>query len=247
MARAENRLAKNLSADLMTTTSFGFLGALKTVAKAVVAYLAVVGGHAPGAHAHGYLAQPAARNVQRNSDYCPHCLNGGGPWLVYASGRPGRHGLCGDPWNGPKHHEAGGKYATPPRVAAVYRAGQTFRARVKLTANHKGRWSLRLCPVPGGGSASAERRALTQKCLDAHLLRRADGKGPFTRVPENRSDFVVKYRLPRGLRCKRCVMQWTYETGNSCNPPGIRGSGLPSCAVSTNGERFWNCADVSIR
>ena len=229
--------------------TFDFLGAVKTAAKALVAYLAVVGGRAPAVRAHGFLARPVARNVQHNSDWCPHCLNAGGPWLVYANGQPGRHGVCGDPWNGPKHHEAGGKYATPPRIAAVYREGQTFSARVKLTANHKGRWSLRLCPIPADGSTGAEKRALTQGCLDKHLLRRADGKGPFTPVPQSASDFVVRYRLPKGVRCKRCVMQWTYETGNSCDPPGMPGlhTGMASCSASTNGEMFWNCADISIR
>lgn len=233
---------------IKTVVTTAVKGTFTTTAKVLVAYLAVVGGRVPRARAHGYLAQPRARNVQHNSDWCPHCLNGGGPWVVYAHGQPGKHGVCGDPWNAPKHHEPGGKYATPPKIAETYKPGQTFTARVKLTANHRGRWSLRLCPVPGNGSPSAERRVLTQKCFDKYLLRRADGKGPFTPVPGGTSDFVVRYKLPKGLRCKRCVMQWTYETGNSCNPPGIRhpNPGLDRCDRSTNGEMFWNCADVRI-
>jgi hypothetical protein len=218
------------------------LETLKTAAKCLVAYLAVTGGGAGGirrARAHGYLATPAARNVQHNSDYCMSCLNAGGPGVVYAHGLPGRHGVCGDPWNAPRHHEEGGKYARPPRVAGRYRAGGVLDARVVLTANHGGRWSLKLCPTP---------TRLTQRCFDRFLLRRADGKGPYTRVPGEASTFRVRYRLPKGLRCKRCVVQWHYETGNSCTPRGMRAlvPGLPRCDRSTAGEQFWNCADIRI-
>lgn len=226
------------------------LDAVASPAGRVRKYLvaAVAAGVAMRAAGHGYLATPAARNVQHNSDWCPHCLNAGGPWLVYSRGRPARHGVCGDRWDGPKDHEAGGKFATPPRVAATYLSGQKIVAKVVFTANHRGRWSLRLCPVPAGSSPAQERRAVTQACFDRHVLRRADGKGAFTNVPGTASRMKARYVLPKGLRCSRCVMQWTYETGNSCNPVGIRAPnpGLDSCAVSTNGEQFWNCADVRI-
>lgn len=231
----------------MTTWSFATLAALvvektlraaRTVARCLVAYLALTGGVVRRARAHGYLAHPAARNVQHNSDYCPSCLNAGGPAVVYSHGLPGRHGLCGDPWNRPKHHEAGGKYATPTKIAGIYDSGGTLEAKVILTANHGGRWSLRLCPTP---------ERLTQRCFDRFLLRRADGKGPFTPVPGEASVFHARYKLPRGVKCKTCVLQWTYETGNSCNPRGMKRHGLPSCDHSTDGEQFWNCADISIR
>jgi hypothetical protein len=214
---------------------------------AATAALALMAASAPRAvHAHGYLALPAARNVQHNSEYCPHCLNAGGPWQVYAQG-PGRprYGVCGDPYTGPRHHEAGGRYATPPRIAGIYRSGGALVAKVVLTANHKGRWSLRLCPVPGDGSPRNER--LTQACFDKHLLWRADGRGPFTPVSSTKNVYVEAYLLPKGLTCRRCVLQWTYETGNSCTPPGLQNAaGLPSCAASANGEMFWNCADIRI-
>lgn len=230
--------------------------AAKAVGKAFVAYLALAAAaRAPvRVRAHGYLARPAARNVQHNSDWCPQCLNAGGPRVVYSQGLPARYGVCGDPWNATKHHEPGGKYATPPKIAARYRQGQTIAAKVHLTANHQGRWSLRLCPVPGKGSVAAEKRVLTQECFDKFLLMRADGGGPFTLVPGDTSDFIARYRLPAGLACKRCVLQWTYETGNSCRPPGLddNGRNLPQCELTPTipereGEAFWNCADISIR
>ncbi len=205
------------------------------VAKCLVAYLAVspIASPIQSVKAHGYLATPAARNVLRNSDYCPQCLNAGGPSVVYAHGQPGKWGACGDPWNGPRPHEKG-----PYKITGAYKSGGTVDARVVLTANHLGRWSLRLCTNPGDTS---------QRCFDKNLLRRADGKGPFVQVPGEAYDFKTKFVLPK-VRCSRCVLQWTYETGNSCNPPGTQKptAGLPSCDKSTRGERFWNCADISI-
>lgn len=203
---------------------------ISAVWKACVAGLALMAGCVRG---HGYLADPAARNVQRNSDYCPQCLNGGGTWAVYRSGLPGRYGVCGDAYDGPMPHQRG-----PYRVAETYRAGGTLRARVVLTANHLGRWGLKLCPDPD---------RVSQGCFNAHVLRRSDGKGPWTRVPASKTSFVTSYDLPPGLRCERCVLQWTYETGNSCNLPGSpRIAGVSSCRKSTNWERFWNCADIKI-
>jgi len=232
------RLRRTLTTTL-TTTLTATLTTLRAATKCLVAYLALAAAPLPRARAHGFLADPAARNVQHNSDYCPSCLNAGGPGVVFAHGRHARYGVCGDPWNRPKHHEEGGKYATPPRVAGRYRAGGTLDAKVILTANHGGRWSLRLCPNP---------KRVTQRCFDRFLLRRADGRGPFTPVPGETSVFRVTYRLPKGVRCERCVLQWHYETGNSCNPPGIPGAvrGLPRCDRSTAGEAFWNCADIRI-
>ncbi len=228
------------------------LNAIKTVlvnaTKCLVVCLAVFTPPCP-ANAHGYLAFPAARNVQRNSNYCMHCLNAGGPGVVFSRGLPGRHGVCGDPWNGRKDHEAGGRFASPRRTAATFAPGGIVKAKVILTANHLGRWSLRLCAAPEKGGASAERRVVTQRCFDRTVLRRADGRGPYTLVPSNKDKFTMAYRLPKKIRCKRCVLQWTYETGNSCTPRGMKpvSPGMPVCDRSVAGESFWNCADIAIR
>ena len=69
-----------------------------------------------GAHAHGYLTEPKSRNYIHWSDYCPQCLSAGGPFVVSNSSTltwpTGLNGLCGDPWNRERKHEAGGVYAT---------------------------------------------------------------------------------------------------------------------------------------
>ncbi len=197
-----------------------------------------------GAAAHGYLARPAARNVQHNSNYCPWCLNSGGRETVYASGAK-RQGLCGDAYAAPRDHEVYGKFASPPRLAGTYKAGGVMQVKVTLTANHMGRWSVALCPLSGPSQAT-EAKELRQACF--RPLQRADGKGPYTYVDARTSAFSVAYRLPK-LTCARCVLQWVYTTGNSCQVPGLpskySGTNLPSCAP-VGPEEFTNCADVAL-
>lgn len=209
---------------------------------------------AVSAAAHGYLAEPKARNVLANSNYCPHCLAAGGPSVTYGGGRTwpnSRHGVCGDPHTGPLDHEAGGKFATKV-VTARYAQGQRVTLRVKITAPHGGRFSFGLCPVPDGASDADERRVVTQKCFDANRLKNADDGTPywwFGKKPAG--EYAVDFVLPAGVSCKRCVLQWHYETGNSCTIPGTpaqhaMGAGMTPCNQSPNMEEFWNCADVSV-
>jgi len=40
---------------------------------------------------HGFLSVPRSRNAIANSNYCPHCLNGGGSGATAT----GLHGMCG--------------------------------------------------------------------------------------------------------------------------------------------------------
>lgn len=113
--------------------------------------------------------------------------------------------MCGDPWDGPRAHEAGGRYATG-LVTQHYTVGETVDVQVELTANHKGYFEFRICPTN-----DKDRRA-TQACLDRHLLRLVDGS---TRLPISSDMRMVTARLqlPRGLTCSQCVLQWKYNTG----------------------------------
>lgn len=181
------------------------------------------------ASCHGFLALPAARNVQHWSTWCPQCLNG--------------PGICGDP-AGEHDHEATGMYGSPPRIAGTYKSGGTLKARVVITANHKGRWGLEVCKLDPG---RRERRA----CFKP--LHRADGGGPYVYLPPSASESIATFRLPKALRCKRCVLRWHWETGNSCNPRGTprrhATPGLLTCGArgAPAMETFTNCADVRIR
>jgi len=50
--------------------------------------------------------------------------------------------------------------------------------------------------------------------------------------------YTIQVKLPDDLHCEHCVMQWYYETGNSCGGTGL------ACPGS---EKFWNCMDVKIK
>jgi hypothetical protein len=64
------------------------------------------------------------------------------------------------------------------------------------------------------------------------------------------------FRLPRTLTCDgrtaKCVLQWYWQTGNSCTPPGTpkryANAHLSICGTpeASYPEEYWNCADISI-
>lgn len=189
-----------------------------------------------GGMCHGYLAHPAARNVQRNSNYCPHCLNG--------------PEVCGDP-RGRHDHEAFGRFASSPRIARTYASGGLLRARVVITANHRGRWSLGLCALKDS-SLQTERATLSRsKCFKK--LKLANGGGTYVYLSSSASASSATFKLPRGVRCSRCLLRWHYETGNSCTPRGTprqyANPGLETCGTrrAPAMETFTNCADIRIR
>jgi hypothetical protein len=227
--------------------------------------LAVLAANVIAASCHGFLAEPAARNVVHNSNYCPHCLPAGGPGTTYAGGRKwtaagskmwdpkknAAHGVCGDPHTGPLDHEAGGKFATK-KITGVYAAGQAITIRVKVTAPHGGRFMFGICPVPDGASPAVERAAVTQQCMDRNRLKNAkDGSEYWWFGKKTTGEFEMQFKLPDNIECKRCVLQWHWETGNSCTLPGtpsehVMSASMGGCEGSQNMEEFWNCADVTV-
>lgn len=211
----------------MVTDGMGFKKVLALVVGAC---------HVVASMCHGYLAVPASRNLQHNSDWCPWCLNG--------------PGVCGDA-RGRRDHESGGKFASPPRVSGTYKSGGVLKARVVITANHRGRWGLRLCPLKSA-SQGAERSAMKKKsCLKQ--LKRADGRGAHVYLSPSASASSGSFRLPRGVKCSRCVLQWVWETGHNCNPSGTprpflnRNLGTCGRRGAAGIETFTNCADIRIR
>lgn len=186
------------------------------------------------ANAHGSLRDPPARNVLADSNNCPQCLNGGG--------------ICGDP-PGNHDHEAGGRFSRG-RIGRVYKSGSTIKITLTFTANHMGRLGFKLCDLPDGHLSPLKERSLTsQRCFNRHILRRTDGKVySFIRGTEKSVTFA--YRLPKGVNCSHCVLQWNWETGNSCCPKSTPrqycGSGVDVCYKYAKPEVWNNCADVKI-
>lgn len=174
----------------------------------------------------------------------------------------GQHGICGDPITDPtpRKHEAGGEYWTG-KPAATYQQGGIIKLTTVLTAFHKGRFGFRICKI-SGTSAADETSQLTDACFNQNVLVQANVAG--AQAPGdaylhlgsvNNGTYTTYYQLPSGLTCdgvtSRCVLQWYYLTGNSCNPPNepaqYASAGLNTCGDnSPYPEEFWNCADVLI-
>ncbi|XP_076029941.1 uncharacterized protein LOC143018462 [Oratosquilla oratoria] len=153
-------------------------------------------------------------------------------WSVHG----GKCGICGDPWEeSPREHEAGGKYATGT-IVETYQEGQVIKATVEITSNHKGHFEFRICP---NNNYKVE---ATQTCLDDHPLYLADGSGSQYQLPSGNGKFNVDLKLPKGLVCSQCVLQWRYVAGNNWGTCP-NGTGAVGCG---NQEEFRACADVAI-
>ncbi|XP_005092248.1 uncharacterized protein LOC101851710 [Aplysia californica] len=189
---------------------------------------------------HGRLIEPPSRssmwryrfdnpvNYDDNQLYC------GGydhQWRV----NQGRCGVCGDPYDGPRENEAGGTFANGI-IVRQYQEGDIINVKVQLTKSHLGWFEFRLCPN------NNVNRAVTQECLDSNLLESPNG---FTRYNVRSWDAMVhslKVRLPRGVTCTQCVLQWKYNAGNNVDCDS-NGNCCKGCGPQ---EQFYGCADVSI-
>lgn len=80
----------------------------------------------------------------------------------------------------------------------------------------------------------------------------------------------MRYKLPDGVECNHCVVQWYWGTANSCVPRGFldfflnyknpfgttcdsdggglgaHRPGMTECSGSIVPEEFWSCSDVQI-
>ncbi|BFZ22803.1 hypothetical protein BsWGS_25842 [Bradybaena similaris] len=142
-------------------------------------------------------------------------------------------GLCGDPYDGVRENETGGKYATG-KITQTYRQGQKATLEVDLTAAHKGYFEFKVC------ARNDPRVRETQECLNQHPLPLADGSG-YKYYPQGSSMIQIEVTLPESLVCDYCVLQWRYHTGNSwgVGPEG----GCVGCGPQ---EEFYGCADFRI-
>ncbi|WAR03583.1 hypothetical protein MAR_010141 [Mya arenaria] len=171
---------------------------------------------------------PTPRNYDDNALFCGGFAN--------RMNQGNKCGVCGDPYNGRRENEAGGKFATGT-IVRKYKMGQVVTMKVDITANHFGWMEFRICPnnnvnVP-----------VKQACLDKHVLQRADGQGTKEPINDKRTGYWnMDFRLPAGMTCSQCVIQWKYHAANSW---GV-GSNGEACVGCGEQEEFYGCADVAI-
>merc|ERR1711962_1034537 len=105
----------------------------------------------PPCESHGRLRDPPSRASQwrEGFDNPPDYNDNQG----YCGGanhqnvdQKGKCGICGDPFDGPKPHEApGGQYANG-NIVRTYKQGQEVKVAIGITANHLGYFTFKLCP-----------------------------------------------------------------------------------------------------
>lgn len=195
------------------------------------------------ADAHARLLEPPSRasmwrmgfdspeNFDDDQTYC------GGIGVQWDENH-GRCGICGDSWSDfPRDHEAPlGKFATGT-IVRNYDTGSWVPVIVDITTNHGGYFIFKLCP---NNDISQDP---DQRCFDQHILQTGKNGEAELLVSEELSGPVTMYiKLPDGVTCDQCIIQWTWIAANnwgSCHN-GARGIG---CGPQ---ETFRSCADVSV-
>lgn len=192
---------------------------------------------------HGRLIDPPSRssmwrfgfNTEKNfNDHELFCGGFTTQWEING----GKCGICGDPWNmpRPRDNEAGGKYGKGI-IVREYQPSQVIVASVQITANHKGYFEFKICPI------NDSKINPDQECFDKYPLYPIGSKDyKYFLTSFTPQTFNVNLQLPKDLSCRQCVFQWTYTAGNNW---GIcpDGKGKLGCGRQ---ETFRACADVKI-
>lgn len=223
----------------------------------------------------------------------------GGRWTPFTPLSPGfrwRATPCGDDKNGPypRAHQKGGEYYYGAKIVRKYDVGSVISINAAVLEHHNGFMEFHICNVgPCAGDLTAAcfnkrncrrlKRAYSERCDRGYAKDCAprDRKNPGrwyipcnnvrTRMDVYGDAGSMKYNLPRGFKCRRCVLHWFWTAANTCNPKGVveyfTGPDKPrnwgSCpgqggakggftAVQKEcGEKFpeeyYSCADVSIQ
>jgi hypothetical protein len=164
-----------------------------------------------GIDAHGRFIKPVSRSsiwrvpefASQNppANYDDNQLYCGG---IHQADDPGSNcGHCGDPFSQaqPRDNEVGGKYYKGI-IVGTYQSGQVIDISVDLTTSHMGNMEWRLCP---------DHNAESQACFNQHVLELATGGTKYAAGPTGILNTQV--RLPQGVRCEHCVLQWNYRAG----------------------------------
>ena len=93
----------------------------------------------------------------------------------------------------------------------LYFLTQEIGIAVEVTVQHGGWFEFRICPNNDVTTPA------THECLNRNLLALADGTGyrTYMHVHDPNGFYNTTLRLPRGLACTQCVLQWKWHTGES--------------------------------
>lgn len=189
---------------------------------------------------HGRLIDPASRNSAWRYGFntprhdTDNELNCGG-FSVQWDTNNGKCGVCGDPYHfkpGEALYTHPGTYATGT-ITKTYTEGQEIKVLVEVTSNHQGHFTFSLGKIG--------KPPITQEKL-TYVLKQPNGDTKWKINSKRNKVFEIKLKLPTGLTCDHCVIQWWWRVANSwgCDGPGNCGMG------KGEQETFVNCADIRI-
>ncbi|KAK7084655.1 hypothetical protein SK128_024301 [Halocaridina rubra] len=194
---------------------------------------------------HGRLMDPPARNSMWRFGY-PNPVNYNdnelycGGFVVHYQKNGGKCGVCGDNYQDevPRDHEAGGLYGNAI-ITKRYVTGQVINIEAELTTNHKGYMEIKLCPH------NNPKEIVTQECFDQYpLMIKGTDEIRFVIPEDSKKQEIFRWRvkLPEGITCSYCVIQWKYFAGNTWGTDATGSIGVGKGPQET----FVNCADVMI-
>lgn len=211
-----------------------------------------------------------------------------------------RAGLCGDPKGQNHHMIGGDfmPYEHVPIVDHYKTAGEVdFMA--EIDTNHNGYFEFFLCDIDACATTDISPDCFkSHKCHKLERVPHPDCEnpnanthyecGPIDHVYPGRwylpcrntghvgvhivggPTGTMRYKLPEGVECEHCVVQWYWATANSCAPRGVREyikehnypfgrtcesdgggkgtyrEGMAVCGGDAVPEEFWSCADVQV-
>ncbi|XP_043286014.1 uncharacterized protein [Venturia canescens] len=171
-------------------------------------------------------------NWDDDGNYC-------GGYAIHYELNKGKCGVCGDNYadERPRANENGGKYGTGV-IVETYKAGSEFTANVEITANHLGFFTFNLCPLKNSSDLE------TEECFAKHKVELVRGGYKYLVETPRTGDYLIKLRLPKGLKCKHCVLRWQYTAGNSW---GYCEDGVAGALGCGDQETFRTCSDIEIQ
>ncbi|KAL4216302.1 hypothetical protein ACF0H5_024028 [Mactra antiquata] len=146
----------------------------------------------------------------------------------------GRCGVCGDLWNGTQDNADNGKYDSGI-IVRKYIDGHYINITFEVSSNFLGYVEFRLCP------RNSTVHTLEQSCFDRYPLWIDESHGTRYYIGSRGGIYDIHIRLPSGVICKKCVLQWKYKTGYRYN-----GDDNCKCLGCGKQEQYVNCADIEI-
>ncbi|TRY68536.1 hypothetical protein TCAL_07254 [Tigriopus californicus] len=163
----------------------------------------------------------------------------------------GKCAICGDEWESEdRPHEVPGKYATGIIGRSYFEPGQVIETIIDVVANHKGYYYFKLC-VNNNPEKDPD-----QSCFDQHPLKFEDGSDIYV-IPldyDKGARIINKVKLPEGITCWQCILQWTWIAGNRWGVgPQTPFHYTEDCLNDEEGklgcgnqETFRGCSDICI-